>query len=392
LRGRARGPGLGTAEREPAMKPSKTPLAAKHRLGQPEVTWRIATRDALHVLLSCKEFFVTFRILSFCGGGVRGYMSALILNKISFALFESRGVWLHEIADCFAGTSTGSFIAGMLLAGQSPEVIVEAYKNIVIPGCQAASKNKDATKPAIPSSKLIYNLDRFSLDPRLRDLPKKGVFTSFDLGGKVGETITPWSAQLLHNFPGSTTADFGLFDAVAASGAMPGISPPLPVTIDGRSYNLVDGAFVHHDPTLPAIALAVASGVPLNSISVLDIGTGFMANYVSAADASQWGSQQWLHGSGNTDGQLPPLLVNTPWDAANEMPIFNLSLSGTSTNLMPMLARLMLGDQFAYLNPDFGNTVIGELSAEENDIAFLYEQAMGLVVERAMFMLKRYWI
>jgi patatin-like phospholipase/acyl hydrolase len=47
-----------------------------------------------------------FRILSFCGGGMRGLMSAAILQRLDAAFFAKNGVHLTEQADMIAGTST----------------------------------------------------------------------------------------------------------------------------------------------------------------------------------------------------------------------------------------------------------------------------------------------
>jgi hypothetical protein len=324
---------------------------------------------------------MAYRILSFCGGGIRGLMSAMILSRLSQAFRDKYGVSLHQRADCIAGTSTGSFITGMLMCDVDPEIIVGLYDDVLAPGYRLGKT--DPTHPAFASSDWIAILDHYHADRRLRHFETQNcVFTSFDIGGPD----RAWAPMLLNNFPGSDTADFGLLDAMAASGAMPGMCSPHDVIIGDRSYRLVDGAFVHHDPTIPAVALAVSSGVPLDEVSAIDIGTGFMRNFVTA-DASGWGSLQWTYGSGTKDGQLPPLLANN----ANETPILNLTLSGTSTNLMPDLARMLLGDRFAYLNPDFGSRVISEMAADPESLAFLRDQAMTCDIGPALAVLDEYW-
>ncbi|HEX8622165.1 MAG TPA: patatin-like phospholipase family protein [Allosphingosinicella sp.] len=325
-----------------------------------------------------------YRMLSFCGGGIRGYMSALILQRLDDAFKDEYGVTLYSRADCIAGTSTGSFITGLLLSHVDPGQIVWLYSNVVAPAYLKAKKY--ATQPALVSDEWLSLLHGLPINRRLSECDKNALFTSFDIGGPS----LPWSAQLLNNFPNSTTAEFHLLDAMAGSGAMPGMLPPYSVVIGGRQYNLLDGAFVHHDPTIPAIALAAGADVPVNTISVIDIGTGFMANSITA-NASGWGSTQWLHGTGAEDGQLPPLLANILPIPANETPILNLTLSGTSTNTMPDLAGMLLGDRFAYLNPDFGDTVITELQADAAALKFLYEMAMGCDIEPAMAVLGKYW-
>jgi hypothetical protein len=325
---------------------------------------------------------MNYRILSFCGGGIRGYMSALILQRLNDAFMNEYNVTLYSQADCIAGTSTGSFITGCLLCELDPGAIANLYLHLVAPAYQKAKTSQ--TQPALPSDEWLKSLDPLHLDRRLSHFPKNALFTSFDIGG----AYLPWSAQLLNNFPNSTTAEFGLLDAMAASGAMPGMLPPYAVVVGERAYNLLDGAFVHHDPTIPAIALAAQAGHPVNTISAIDIGTGFMANSINVSAAS-WGSEQWLNGSGVEDGRLPRLLANMP--VTSETPMLNLTLSGTSTNTMPDLAGMLLGERFAYLNPDFGDTVIGELQADQASMDFLYEMAMGCDIGPAMTVLAKYW-
>lgn len=77
------------------------------------------------------------RILSFDGGGVRGYLSLLILRDIVEQICAHRGTdvndySLHDDFHLFAGTSTGGLIAaGLALNGsfQQIEKLIELYRN-----------------------------------------------------------------------------------------------------------------------------------------------------------------------------------------------------------------------------------------------------------------------
>jgi patatin-like phospholipase/acyl hydrolase len=138
---------------------------------------------------------------------------------------------------------------------------------------------------------------------------------------------------LFHNLPGSPTADTLLADAVVSGGAMPGMFGSY--QFSSYPQGNVDGAFVNHDPTLAAIALAVNAGVSLTNIVVICFGTGFMANHLGGA-TGHWGAQQWQQGSPNHHYDVPPLLIN-----GSRCPILNISLNGTSTNLIPDLAGML---------------------------------------------------
>lgn len=269
----------------------------------------------------------SYRILSFCGGGIRGLASVTMLRQ----LYENH-LNIISAANMLAGTSTGGGIVAALTTGSTPQDQIEHFM----------TKERDffKCKSTAGPSKPMYSTAEFALGqpdkfkrPLSSFLPQHLLLTSFN----VGDKDTPWAPILFNNLPGSATADTHLADAVVSTGAMPGMF--------GSYLGNVDGAFVHHDPTLAAIALAVNSGVSLADIVVICFGTGFMANNLGGATAT-WGAQQWQQGDPANPYNVLPLLINgTP------SPILNISLSGTSTNLIPMLAGMMLPGRYAYLNP-----------------------------------------
>jgi hypothetical protein len=168
---------------------------------------------------------------------------------------------------------------------------------------------------------------------------------------------------LYSNLPNSPNAGTTIAEAVTSSSAMPGMM----ASYQGN----IDGAFVHHDPTIAAIAMALSSNpsLTLNDINVICIGTGFMANWI-ASDTSQWGAQQWQNGDGNPNNNTPALLLN-----GTVSPVLNACLNGTSTSLIPQLAGMMLPpDQYAYLNPTLAY-YIPENDIIPADLTYLQTQA-----------------
>lgn len=322
---------------------------------------------------------MTYRILSFCGGGIRGLLSAIMLRRLQ----ASTGVKLADQADLIVGTSTGAWITALLTAGLTPEEIVLFYSQGMAKALAGGQSSPD--KPRYgdnPIDNLVQDfIDIFSKP--ISELDRKIMVAAFE----IGAAGIPWTPQLIHNFPDSQTSSLRLLDAVHCSGAMPGMLAPADLTLGGQPKRFVDGAFMHHDPTIAAIALAVANGAALEDISVLDFGTGFMANYITV-DVSNWGSDQWMNGDGQTDGALPPLLVNVTNPGP---PIFNMLLNGTSTNLMPDLAGMMLGGRFAYLNPDFGETYVAEDDVSSAALKFLSDMANGFPLSAAEAVVNSYW-
>lgn len=67
---------------------------------------------------------MTFRILSFDGGGIRGVMSAAILRAVEKQLDQP----LNEYFDLIAGTSTGSILASAIAMGFKSDAVINLYK------------------------------------------------------------------------------------------------------------------------------------------------------------------------------------------------------------------------------------------------------------------------
>lgn len=306
-----------------------------------------------------------FRILTFCGGGIRGIASARMLERVA-----NRVPNVVSRADMLAGTSIGSNIVSTLLANRTPS---EVYQLLAI-GAPEFFKHPDTdpNKPAFDIDKVVRSqLLLHPLNPPLHSFNKGVLFTSFNVGGEG----KPWQPLLFNNMPGSTNADTRVVDAAVSSQAMPGEL--------GSHHGNIDGAFVNHDPTLAAIALAVDAGVRLENIVVICFGTGFMANWI-ASDTSSWGAAQWQNGDGNRLNRLSTLVNGT------SVPALAAALDGPSVNLTPQLAGMLLGDRYAYLNPDL-DRLIPEDDTNAGDLAYLKRQAAKVDISNAVALADRYW-
>jgi hypothetical protein len=146
----------------------------------------------------------------------------------------------------------------------------------------------------------------------------------------------------------------------------------------------IDGAFVNHDPTLAAIALAIDDGIKLENIVVICFGTGFMGDWI-ASDTSHWGAEQWQHGDGDQRNRTPSTLIN-----GTDSPVLSAALDGPSTNLAPELSSMMLPGRYAYLNPTL-DRYIPEDDTDPADLAYLEAQANKVDISAAVALLKKYW-
>lgn len=315
---------------------------------------------------------MAYTILAFCGGGIRGLLSAGLLSRL-YSQFPD----IVSGANMLAGTSAGAAIISQLVAKKTPDQIYSAFQN----DAPLFFKNP-GTNPNAPA----YNVDLVvaaerilhPLNPPLTDFPQDLVLTAFNVAAGANGS---WTPLLLNNLPKSQTGSTPIVDAVVSSGAMPGMS--------GSWKGNIDGAFVHHDPTLAAIALAVGSrGVALSDIAVICFGTGFMANFI-ASDTSTWGAQQWMNGDGNTKNQTPALLVN-----GTVAPILNATLNGTSTSMVPELSGMLLSGQgaprYVYLNPVL-DRYIAENDVNPADLAYMESLVASFDLTQAIAVVQGSW-
>jgi patatin-like phospholipase/acyl hydrolase len=274
-------------------------------------------------------------------------------------------------ADLLAGTSIGSTIVSSLVAGQSP---IQVYEGLVIGGPKFYRHPKtNPRRPAFDINQVAATQRAVhSGNPPLSSFRKKVLFTTFD----VGSAGHAWQPLLLNNFRSSDNRHTGIVDAVVSSAAMPGSF--------GSYKRHIDGAFVDHDPTTAAIALAVHSGVRLEDIVVICFGTGLMKQWV-ASDTSNWGAKQWQNGDGNRRSRTPAPIAN-----GSISPVLSARLDGPSANLTPHLASLMLGGRYAYLNPTL-DRFIAEDDTNPRDLAYLESSAANVDISPAVKLVSKYW-
>ena len=316
-----------------------------------------------------------FTILAFVGGGIRGLMSVTILKKL-----QTRFPHLVRNTDLIAGCSTGSIITSELVAGKSSQELIDFFTS---PKGEIGFYNKMNTNPDTPAysiedvfaSQFVLHRER-----KVSDLKRKVLFVSFNVGGlglKDGiQTPTPWEPLMYTNMI-PDHGDVLIAKAATSSGAMPGQL--------GSYEGNVDGAFFNHDPTVAAIALAVRAGHKLENIVAITIGTGLMQDWI-ATDTSQWGADQWMNGVANPFDNTPPFLMNQTQPG----PVLDMCLNGTSTELMPRLAGLLLGDRYANVNPRLP-FFVPENTTYQQAIDLLQDKGKNADTAHAEALLDAYW-
>lgn len=207
-----------------------------------------------------------YRILSLDGGGAKGFYSLGILRELEGML----GRPLHEKFDLIFGTSTGAIIASLLALGRPVGEIQDLYKEHVV----RVMKRKSAADKTAALNRLA------------REVYGDVMFDAVKTG--VGIIATKWMVERPMIFKGSVAQAHGrlgtfvpgfgvtIGDAVVAScSAYPFFERKVVTTDKGDQIELVDGGYCANNPTLYAIADAVAAlGLTPNTLRVLSVGVG----------------------------------------------------------------------------------------------------------------------
>ncbi len=313
---------------------------------------------------------MAFKLVSCDGGGIRGYLTCLILQSLQ----EETGVL--DKADGFAGTSTGGLIAVALADGRT-----QGKDMGRLIGDLAAHYREDADK--------IFRENEHSfLDKALDEVLRR-----FKLGGGPGITASQYNATGLEEIGRSLVgdrkvnslspdlvlavntvclhrsdkvgwspftitnqtlgyekwldmSDVGLLDVAMASSAAPSYFPPHQIISDGVDYGyFADGGAFANNPVMNGINVAIAAGRAegLAHIEALSIGTGQQPTDISEEmikNPDDWGLLKWFGiTSGAPRGALIELLLTT--SAENQYWMAHLVLKERMVRLNPPLPKVV---------------------------------------------------
>ena len=143
------------------------------------------------------------RILTIDGGGVRGVIPAVLMQRLGRE--PGLGDWLDRV-EFVAGTSTGGLIALMLAAELDPQAIRDLYEQ------RARHVFADSIWDDIRDLGKIfgadYDVDNLRQEARsvfgdrtLEQLTKRVLVTTFDLDNEDPAART-WKPKIFHNFEG----------------------------------------------------------------------------------------------------------------------------------------------------------------------------------------------
>ena len=324
-----------------------------------------------------------FIILSCDGGGLRGLITAKLLQSLDPTFLQS--------VSLFAGTSTGSIIAMGLAAGVPIGTIVSLYASmancheIFTPYLNQARRSalhaRIAAAAAMPQSamssldvnwtqilKMVAEAAEQMAFPKYQSMGLHALLTANFPSMTVAQlasqrqkyVVVPsfqidpgatgsWTAALFHNLPGlNTTPDLSgtsLVDAAMCSAAAPLFFPSH--TLPSGSY--VDGGLCANNPCTVAVASYAASSLPgpngplRGSVAAVSLGTGDVQNsYPQSGAVFPAGILGWMWPY--QDGTAPAF------------PLIEAMFAGSS-QITDLTSRMMLrGSTYIRANPVFSQT------------------------------------
>ena len=231
-----------------------------------------------------------FHILSLDGGGIRGVLTASILERLEAGM---PGL-LNEV-NLIAGTSTGGILALALASGMSPTKVREMYERLGnrvfkdslwdnlkdLGGARGAQYSNNYLKEELTN--------QFG-SMTLNELKTTVLISSFDLDNEATSfgKVRSWKPKYFHNFPGEDSDGHEkVVDVALYTSAAPTYFPVY--------HGYVDGGVVSNNPSMCALAQALESNTgkqKLQDVRILSIGTGVNPQFLTAVD-DDWGFIQW---------------------------------------------------------------------------------------------------
>lgn len=230
---------------------------------------------------------MSYRILSLDGGGIRGLVTTVLLERAVAA----HPTLLAQV-DLYAGTSIG----GMLALGLAAGIDVGDFRQAFLE--QGGPILLDSARPPHLQDAADYsnhNLKKFLSgmfgDMRMGDLPFHVLVTAYNLDSKRTNPTQLRRAKpkIFHNFDDNTgDLNVRVVDVAMSTAAVPVVFPIYRGHVDGGAFAV--------NPSMCAVAQALdrgTGGQSLADVIVLSVSTGRSPDYIDVEDSGDWGWEQW---------------------------------------------------------------------------------------------------
>ena len=308
-----------------------------------------------------------YRILSIDGGGIRGIVPAVIMQRLEA---EPALEGFLARADLIAGTSTGGLLALGLARGldleairglyvdRGPEIFDDSWYDDLLD----LGKLRGADYKTSPMRRVLKEV--LGEETKLGQLRQQVLITAFDLDNEHdNERKRSWKPKLFHNLRGrnSDRAELawkvGLYTAAA---------PTFFPSVDGY----VDGGVYAANPSMCGLAQTqdrryIDPPGPLDDVVLLSLGTGASLLYIRG-QVHDWGYAQWIK------------------------PLISLMLDG-STGIADYQCDQILRERYHRLAPVFPPDVSIAMDAVDR-IPYMIDFAEGLDLGSTIAWLEAHWM
>ncbi len=257
-----------------------------------------------------RYFKQTVKILSIDGGGIRGYIPALILEELSKRLRTiDKSPDYSDHFDIIAGTSSGSLTA----------------LGLTSPALNNRNPEKYTDKPQYSISDIVnmYEIRRHEIFPRLHlagfqtlrqvfhekydDTGFKKLLEDFFENRTIADTLTnvllssydlksARPVMIRKSMVNETRENFYLKDVARGSSAAPTyFEPHVMTSLSGNTeYCLIDGAMAANNPSLCAYVEARKLYPNARKFIICSFGTGTVPSRWDYKKARKWGFLDWI--------------------------------------------------------------------------------------------------
>ena len=310
---------------------------------------------------------MAYCIVSCDGGGIRGLLPALLIQRISSDIPGFLGN-----VNLFAGTSAGGLVSLGLASGVATGDIVNLFEQQgsqiftpygSSPGSAAPKVKRSSalTGPAsdeswwdwikahfeeiladivfvkYTNSGLHTLMSSLLTAPTLADLPNSVLVTTFQLDQPNSNNWAPVTISNLPNDPSSATSPV---DAAMSTSAAPTYFPPWQHPAFGYC---IDGGVFANNPGSVALAAALNQGHALSDIVMLSIGTGsFTENVAVVPPPANYGPLMWM---------LP-----IPFNSSPALPLISILMDGVSS-VDALVCKQILGANYLRLQVPLSSAI-----------------------------------
>ena len=286
-------------------------------------------------------------ILNIPGGGVKGLISLVILDRLVNEKHPVSGKPLLDLSTIysFGGTSTGSIIATALASELfTPAQLIEKYKELchevfTVRGglpkwsiCKWGWRLIDGAPYDIKRLEKVLESQFKGL--RLKDVKHKLVITAWNQGGNVDNPHKKRAPLIIHNHPTKQYAkhllDCKLSALVTSSCAAPHFFAPKILDVRGHKYILADGGLVGNAAVMQNFLICRSpyydSKVRKRDIASFSVGNSDMNTFQDLAK------------------------INLGWASMKRYGEVIKAVTGANMAMDDLAMRTFLGDRYFFLN------------------------------------------